>query len=293
MSLAYTLKESVSGFTRAKFSSLVSVITICISLLLLGVFAVITINASRLIDALRNKVEMEVFIQDPVTHAGIEELATSILSIEGIESALYVSKEEAAHIFKEEFGEDINSVLDFNPLPPSFKITLRNGYKTALRAQEVYNQLVALKGIESVIYRRALLELIDKRTTTVHNLTLGLGILISLSSVFLVSNTIRLAIYAKRRLLRTMEFVGATRAFIRLPFLLEGVLQGIVGGICAAGILYLLFEHGIRVLSTEFSEFTHMTAVFYAVVIAAGAVLGLVGSIISVVRFIKLSDKAW
>ncbi len=290
MSLAYAVRESVSGFKRAKFSSLVSVITICISLLLLGVFAVLTINASRFIETLRNKVEMEAFIQEPVTHAEIEELAKSILAIDGIESVTFVSKQDAAHIFKQEFGEDINNVLDFNPLPPSFKITLKDGYKTALRAQALYNQLVAMKGIESVIYRKALLELIDKRTSTVHNLTLGLGVLISLSSIFLVSNTIRLAIYAKRRLLRTMELVGATRAFIRLPFLIEGILQGIVGGLFASAILYLLLEHGVAAISVEFSEFTHMTPFFYGGVVATGAVLGMIGSVISIFRFITLSD---
>lgn len=292
MSFAYTLKESISGFKRAKLSSFVSVVTVSISLLLLGIFAVLTINASRLIDALRNKVEMEAFLQEPVSPASVEDLATRILAFEGIESAQYVSKEDAARIFREEFGEDINTVLDFNPLPPSFKIVLKEGYKTAAHAQEIYSHLVTLPGIESVIYRKALLEMIDERTKTVHNLTLGLGILISLSSIFLVSNTIRLAIHAKRKLLRTMDLVGATRTFIRLPFLLEGMLHGFVGGLVAVFILYVLLEHGIRFLSPELAEFTHLPPPFYAVVIATGVLLGLMGSIISVVRFIRLAETA-
>jgi cell division transport system permease protein len=292
MSLAYILKESVSGFTRAKLSTFVSVVTVGISLLLLGVFAVLTINISRVIDTLRGKVEMETFLQEPVTPGGVEELAKRILTIEGVESALFVSKEEAARIFKEEFGEDINSVLDFNPLPPSFKITLKEGYKTSLGAQQVYDGLVRVKGIEKVIYRKALLELIDRRTSTVHDLTLGLGILISLSSIFLVANTIRLAIHSKRKLLRTMELIGATRPFIRLPFLLEGVIQGFVGGVVAAGLLYVLLQYGVRFLSSEFTEFTKMPWTFYGLVLLTGMVLGLTGSIISVVRFIRLQESA-
>jgi cell division transport system permease protein len=292
MSLSYTLTESISGFTRAKFSTVISIVTIAISLLLLGVFAVLTINASRLIDALRNKVEMEAFLQEPLTHAEIDHLANTIVSLEGVETVTYVSKEDAAKIFKEEFGEDIRSVLDFNPLPPSFKINLRDGYKTSIRAQAIYDKLAAIRGVESVIYRKSLLELIDQRTKTAHNLTLGLGLLISLSAIFLVSNTIRLAIYAKRRLLRTMELVGATRGFIRLPFLLEGIIQGFVGGILALCILYFLLEYLVRFLSSEFPEFTHMDPVFYAAVLAAGVFLGLVGSVISVVRFMKLAETA-
>lgn len=292
MSLSYTLTESISGFTRAKFSTVVSIVTIAISLLLLGVFAVLTINASRLIDALRNKVEMEAFLQEPLTHAEVDHLANLIVSLEGVETVTYVSKEDAAKIFREEFGEDIRSVLDFNPLPPSFKINLRDGYKTSIRAQGIYDKLTSIRGIESIIYRKSLLELIDQRTRTAHNLTLGLGLLISLSAIFLVSNTIRLAIYAKRRLLRTMELVGATGGFIRLPFLLEGIIQGFVGGILALCILYFLLEYFVRFLSSEFPEFTHMDPVFYAAVLAGGVFLGLLGSIISVVRFMKLAETA-
>ena len=292
MSLSYTLKESISGFKRAKLSTFISIITISISLLLLGVFAVVTINTSRFIDSLRNAVEMEAFLQEPLTRDEIAALQKRVTAIEGVARVVYVSKEEAAKIFKEEFGEDINTVIDFNPLPPSFKIFLSNTHKTVVQANAVYDKLVATEGIESVLYRKALLEFIDQKTATVHNVTLGLGILISLSAIFLVSNTIRLAIYAKRRLLRTMALVGATAGFIRIPFLLEGVIQGFFGGLLASGILYLLLEYSSRLLSIEFTEFIHMEPVYYLSILVCGIVLGLVGSIISVARFIRIADNA-
>jgi len=292
MSLSYTLKESISGFKRAKLSTFISIITISISLLLLGVFAVVTINTSRFIDSLRNAVEMEAFLQEPLTRDEITALQKRVTAIEGVARVVYVSKEEAAKIFKEEFGEDINTVIDFNPLPPSFKIFLSNTHKTVVQANAVYDKLVATEGIESVLYRKALLEFIDQKTATVHNVTLGLGILISLSAIFLVSNTIRLAIYAKRRLLRTMALVGATAGFIRIPFLLEGVIQGFFGGLLASGILYLLLEYSSRLLSIEFTEFIHMEPVYYLSVLGCGIVLGLVGSIISVARFIRIAETA-
>lgn len=292
MSLSYTLKESISGFKRAKLSTFISIITISISLLLLGVFAVVTINTSRFIDSLRNAVEMEAFLQEPLSRDEITALQKRVTAIEGVARVVYVSKEEAAKIFKEEFGEDINTVIDFNPLPPSFKIFLSNTHKTVVQANAVYDKLVATEGIESVLYRKALLEFIDQKTATVHNVTLGLGILISLSAIFLVSNTIRLAIYAKRRLLRTMALVGATAGFIRIPFLLEGVIQGFFGGLLASGILYLLLEYSSRLLSIEFTEFIRMEPVYYLSILGCGIVLGLVGSVISVARFIRIADNA-
>lgn len=290
MSLSYTLRESFSGFKRTKLSSTISIITICISLLLLGAFAFITIQASRFIESIRNKVEIEVFLQEPITPEEVSDLARTITGFEGVEQAVFISKEEAAQIFKQEFGDDIYRVLDFNPLPPSFKITLQPNYRTAAAAAQLHDRLKALRGVESVLYRRALLELIDQRTATVNRVTLGLGILISLSAVLLVSNTIRLAIYAKRKLIRTMELVGATRSFIRMPFLVEGMVQGLAGGLAAGGLLYFALEHALTWIAPEVTSFASMEAPFYGLVAGGGVLLGLIGSAISVARFIRPAE---
>lgn len=287
MSLSYTLRESISGFRRAKLSSVISVITISISLILLGLFFIITLQTSKLIDSLRNKVEMEAFVTEPVSKKEIADLRKNIESMEGVNSVQFVSKEDAARIFKEEFGEDITAILDFNPLPPSFRVSLKPSYLTAERAAALYARLTSLSGIESVKYWRELLELLDRRTANVYNLTLGLGIVIGLSAIFLVSNTIRLAIHGKRRLIHTMELVGATSSFIRLPFLMEGIIQGFFGGCIAALMFYLFIRFSSRLLSVEIADFFHMDPVFYLLLLGTGILLGLVGSIISVIRFIR------
>ena len=287
MSLRYTVRESLSGFRRTKLSSAISIATVSISLLLLGIFAVVSINTSRFVEALRDRLEMEAFLREPVTVEQRMALERAVRAVDGVESIDYISKDEAAKIFKQEFGEDINQVLDFNPLPPSFKIRLKPSFRTAATAGALSERVSAIPGIESVRYRKGLLELIDARTKAVHNLSLGLGVLISLSAVFLVSNTIRLAIYAKRRLIGTMELVGATRTFIRFPFLLEGMLQGMLGGLVASGILYILIEYALRFVSPELSGYIHMERSFYLSVVGSGTVLGLIGSAISVSRFIR------
>jgi cell division transport system permease protein len=287
MSISYTLRESFSGFRRAKISSLLSIITVCISLLLLGSFVAITVNAGRLVDALRARLEMEAFLVEPVTGGEIDSLVTAVSSLRGVEKVAFISKDDAVRIFKQEFGEDITTVLDFNPLPPSLKITLTPQYRTSTGTQEVYDRLVAMHGIESVVYRKALLELIDKRAAGLNKVMLTLGLVISLSAIFLVSNTIRLAIRAKQSLIQTMELVGATRGFIRLPFLLEGLVQGFCGGLLAAGILAGLLEYGARIVSAEFAPYLRMAPAFYGSLVCAGILLGFAGSIISVVRFVR------
>jgi len=285
MSLSYTIRESLSGFSRARLSTLISVATVSISLLFLGMFTIATIHTSRFIELLRGKVELEAFLEEGLSAKETARIQKTVEATEGVGHVQYVSKDEAAEIFQAEFGENIMDILEYNPLPASFKLTLREGYATSAGARGLADGLDSLDGIESVRYRKELLELIDTRAASINNLTLGIGIIISLSAIFLVSNTIRLAIHAKRHMIRTMALVGATRRFIRLPFLLEGILQGFLGGIVASGLLYAIMEYALRLVSMDLTDIIHREPYFYLAVLACGAVLGMIGGIIAVFRF--------
>ncbi|MEK7749046.1 MAG: permease-like cell division protein FtsX [Bacteroidota bacterium] len=286
MQIGYVLKEGFSGFKRAKLSMLAAIFTICISLLLLGFFSVLLINANQVVESLREKVEMEAFLADQLTKDEQINLRNKIAEIQGVRDVRLISKEEAAEIFKQEFGEDISKVLDFNPLPASLKIFLKDGYKTAKGAESVYNAVKAAKGVEDIIYRKALLEMLDQRAMTLLWFSLGVGVFITISSIFLVANTIRLAIYAKRKIIQTMKLIGATRSFIRTPFLLEGLIQGFLGGVVAAGIVFLVFNYLERWVSVQLSDFVRVQPSYYAVIVGIGCMLGLLGSMISIRRFI-------
>jgi cell division transport system permease protein len=287
MQLRYVLKEGFSGFKRAKLSMFAAVFTICVSLLLLSFFAILFLNANNVVNSLREKVEMEAFLNDQLSNDKITEVKGLVEMLDGIREVRYVSKEEAAKIFQQEFGEDIYKILNFNPLPASLKIFLKDGYKTAKHAEVIVNQVKSIKGVDDVIYRKQLLEMLDERAKLFLWITLGVGIFITLSSVILVANTIRLAIYAKRKIIQTMKLIGATRGFIRLPFLLEGFLQGLLGGLIAAGIVFVLFNYLEQWLTVSLSEFVHVQPYYYSIIVGVGCVLGLFGSMISVRRFIS------
>ena len=286
MSLSYTITESVSGFSRTRLSTIITIVTISISLLFLGMFTIASIHTSRFIELLRSKVELEAFLEEGLSGRETAALRRIVSEMDGVETVQIVSKEDAAVIFEKEFGENIQDILEYNPLPASLRISLAEGHKTSARAREIAAALESMKGIDGVRYRKELLELIDTRAASINNLTLGLGIIISLSAIFLVSNTIRLTIFAKRHVIRTMELVGATRGFIRLPFLLEGIIQGILGGVVASGLLYSLVEYAMRLVSVEFAGVVHRDPYFYLAILATGAFLGLIGGLISVARFI-------
>ncbi len=287
MSFAYIVREGFSGFRRTKLAAAGSITTIIITLLFLGVYYIISTNASRIIEGIRGKVEMEVFLDEPVTARRIEEIRTSLSGIQGVQAVQYVSKEDAAKIFKQEFGEDVTSVLDFNPLPPSFKLTLREEYRTTEAADGIKTKVLAIRGTDKVVYRRDILEFIEKQADTFRMIGLVLGGLVAISAIFLVSNTIRLTIHAKRKNLHAMKLVGATRWFVRAPFLLEGVLQGLFGGAIAAVIIYYALVLAAAVLSGDLLAFVQVDPSFYVLLLAAGLLLGLFGSAISVRKYIR------
>ena len=282
MNVSYIIKEGLSGFRRAKLSTAVSVLTISISLILLGTFAIVTRNTAALVETIRNKVELEAFLDEPLKQAESDSLHNRIINITGVEKVTFVSKEDAAKVFKQEFGEDIHKILDFNPLPPSFKISLKEGYRTAEKAEEIQKRIRQLKGVDDVVYRKALLQFIDRRARTFSLVALGLGILITLSAVFLVSNTIRLAIYSKQQIIQTMKLVGATPGFIRLPFILEGITQGFLGGVIASVFIYLLVEVAFPRFAPELTELLSADYLLYSALIIVGIVFGFIGSLFSI-----------
>jgi cell division transport system permease protein len=286
MSLQYVIREGLSGFRRAKLSAVGSIVTVMTSLLLLGLFAVAVIQTGAMIEGVRARVEMEVFLKEPITADRIATLHEQITGQPGVERAEYISKENAAKVFKEEFGEDITRVLDFNPLPPSFVLYLKEPYRNAESTSVLQGSIKGLEYVDDVIVRTDVLRFIEERIATARSVGLWLGIFLAISAIFLVSNTIRLAIVAKRHSIQTMKLVGATWWFVRGPFMVEGIIQGMIGGALAAGILYWVLSFAAGFFAADLAQFVMIDPRFYLVMVLAGMVLGFFGSLISVRRFI-------
>jgi cell division transport system permease protein len=292
LSLSYVAKESFSGFKRAKISGFITIFTITISLFLLSIFMFVFDNTNKIVQHIRNRIEIEVFLIDTLTQQQTAGLKAQMAKIEGVDSVKYISKDEAASIFKQEFGEDINQVLDFNPLPPSFKIAIKDEYKTSENIKQITKDLSSFNGVDEVVYRKTLLELLDKRSKIFWQISLGLGIFIGIVSIFLVSNTIRLIIYSKRKIITTMKLVGATERFIRTPFIMEGVVHGLVAGIISSILLFLIIKFGVPFLGEDIASLIYVNDYFYLLIILLGGILGLIGSFVSVRMFITKAFKS-
>jgi cell division transport system permease protein len=287
MSVSYTLKESFAGFKRNRSASLITVFTVSISLLLLGVFVIISMNFATFVDQIRSRIDLEVFLEADVNARQQEEMADILARIPGVQEVSFVSKEDAAKIFERDFGEDFEDILETNPLPQSFRLAIQEGYDNADSVQLIAARVEKLQLVESVHYRKQLLQLIDRRARAFGYASLFIGLVLALSAVILVANTIRLTIYAKRHIIRTMKLVGATPMFIRLPFLIEGLFHGAIGGMVASLLIDIVFTFFIQPLSEDLLVNIGVSFTFYITLIIAGGILGLIGSVVSIRRFLK------
>ncbi|CUS99094.1 cell division protein FtsX [Candidatus Chrysopegis kryptomonas] len=286
MRFGYVIKEAISGFRKSKFSSFASIFVLFISLFAIGSFVVAGYNLNRLIKAIKEKIEIEVFLKDGLSNSQIDSLRRKIISMDEVERVVFISKDEAAKIFEEEFGENIFNILDFNPLPASFKIKLKENYRTTQGVENLVRKLRRFPEFEEVRYRKALLSILERRFKILTQSFLLSGVLLALISILLVINTIRLTIQAKRKLINTMQLVGATRGFIMSPFLIQGFLQGLIAGLFSSGLIYLLVEVIIPQLPDDVITNVNIPLFFYLLVVFAGCLLGFVGSWISARKYI-------
>ena len=284
MKLGYIIKEGFGGLRKATLSSFVAITIICIALCLFSFFLIITSNVNRVVEDIRSRVELEAFLDKSLDTGSADRIAQAIVRIDGVDSIRFISKAEAARILKQIMGEDdIFDLVESNPLPASFKIRLRPEFRNMRSAATVAAELEKIEGIEDVSYQKELLQVLDEKIETYHYISLGLGCIAALAAILLVSNTIKLSIYSNRDIIKTMKLVGATNSFIAGPFLMEGIIQGILGSSLAVGISYFIIQTVRRyVLPT-----VRIPYEIFLVVIGFGVLLGFIGSLLAVRFFLK------
>lgn len=287
MKISYLFKESIRGLSSAKLSTLASVITITLSLILISIYYNISVNSNKLIKTIKDKVEIEVFLDDSINQDELNDLREKIRTIGGVKQITYISKDEAIKIFEKEFGKDMLDVFESNPLPASLKINLYDEYKSTDRMNKIKAQIFTMKKVQDIVYPEKNLELIENNSNGLLLINLVILIVISLSSVFLVSNTIRLVISSKKRNLEVFKLLGANNSFIIAPFIINGFIQGLIGGLIGVGIMYGFYFLFTTKFSTNELKIDFMGIDFMIFLIITGIILGVLGSLISVKFFLK------
>lgn len=275
MSLGYVIKEGIAGLKRARLASFTSTFSLFVAVLLLGTLARVAYNAFEVAQSLQKSIDVEVFLED-LDERTTNELQDKLSDQQMVEGITYISKDSAAAIFKEEFGSGGSSLADLKFLPASFKLKI----SPDADIEQVDSLVTAIgdyRGVDEVEFNQQLLDLMQTRFRTVAIAGSGLGILILLVSLVLVFNTIRLTIYAKRGLIKAMKLVGATNSFIRRPFVVEGVIQGLVAGTLATALTFVIFQYLLPeyipqfgILSWPFGRWYYLTGAMILLAILMG-----------------------
>ena len=273
--------------------SLASIFSILAMLLILGMFFVITVNINLFTEVVKQDYDqIEVFLLDDTDKAQAEQIMTQIRTHEGVTDVQYRSKAEALEILKERWGESgyLLDSLGKNPLPASILISV----ESLDNAGEVAAYAGTLDGIEDVQYYQ---ETVEKLTKITNFLQIGALIIMAflvVVSVVVVSNTVKLTVFARAKEIRIMKYVGATNWFIRGPFLAEGIIIGMLATLISTGLIALIYKEliaaiGAQVLaivSMPLISTQYMTGNMLIIFLALGMSIGACGSIVSMRKFL-------
>lgn len=285
------MSKSFERFQKRKLISSYFSVTLSIALVLflLGILGLLVLNTRKLADHFKEQVTISVFFTDAANQLEIDQLQKQLVLTEYTKSAVFVSKEEAAALHSEEIGEDFMEFLGENPLKNSIDVQLNASYVSPAQIDSIALDLAGRPFVEEISYDRPTIALLSENTRRI-----GLGILIAsgvftIIAVLLINSSIRLSIYSKRFIIKTMQMVGATKSFIRRPFIWTNVKLGVLGALLALLSLYGLLYY----LNGNFPELGLMDdlqelAMVFGGVFLLGVLIASVSTFFATQRFLNL-----
>lgn len=288
----YFIRESVISLRRNSLMSFASISTVALSLLILGIFLVMVLNLNNMASVLESQVQISVYLQDNLSDHEMREIGTRISKLPGVTQVLYVSKEEAMSRFKTRLGEQqglLTALGETNPLPNAFEVKVDKPE----RVKPVAEAAGQLKGVENAKFGQEVVENLFNLTKLMRIFGLILIIFLAMAALFIISNTIRITVFARRREIAIMKYVGATDWFIRWPFLLEGMFLGIGGALIAVLLIGQIYGGLTREIYQTLAflplipQYPFITNISIVLLIV-GATIGALGSSISLRKYMKV-----
>jgi cell division transport system permease protein len=280
-------------FTRRRYQSSVftTIVSITLVLTMLGLLALTIVHAKKLSDYVKENIGFRVYLKEDAPVEDIIMLQKRLDASNFVKSSQYISPEEAARELTKDLGEDFVDFLGYNPLPPSIDLRVRAGYANVDSLEVIEGLLMKEVVVKEVFYQKSLVQMINKNIRRISFVLLGFSGLLLLIAMALINNTIRLSVYSKRFIIRTMKLVGATRRFIGRPFIIRGVMQGLYSAILAiillSTILYFLMQQ-IPELVSLFDLYLYLAV--FGMVITTGMFLAWVSTYFAVRKYIKMKE---
>lgn len=288
----YYVAEAFRGLRANSLVNLLAVGTISMAMLIVGFFLIVFFNVQSAVQTMGDRFEMSVYLKDGLTDHEKDFLLGRLKAEAGVRKVVSLSKTEALAQFKKELKgqEALLQGLGENPLPDSYELTIDRRYADADRLEGMAKKISGYPGVEDVSYGKEGAEVVSGLYKL---LTYGgtvLAVLLGVSVVFIISNSVRLALYSRGQEIELMQWIGATKGFIQGPFLIEGMILAMLGSALAVGILaalYYLLPPEVEYLLSRFMRLDFLPPSVVACMITGGGLLGLTGAFVSVNKFLE------
>ncbi|MDO1512544.1 permease-like cell division protein FtsX [Maribacter confluentis] len=285
------MANSFENYQRRKLiSSYFSVVlSIALVLFLLGILGLLVLNTKKLADRSKEQITISVFLKENTKEIEVEQLQKTLAMSEYTKSSTYVSKEEAAKQHSEDIGEDFVDYLGYNPLKNSIDVKLKADFVTAEKVEEIAATLAEKSFVDEVSYDRVLVSMVAKSVEQIGFWILVASAIFTFIAVLLINSSIRLSIYSKRFIIKTMQMVGATKTFIRRPFIWQNIKLGMIG----AAIALLAIAGVVYYLNTNFQDFglfdePYILIILFVSVFLLGILISFISTYFATQRFLNL-----
>jgi cell division transport system permease protein len=271
------------------------IFSISLALFLLGLFGLLLINTNKLVRYIENNLEIQIYLQSNVTESQRQRLiqqleAEDFVNKEATDFLRFISKEDAAADLMQQTGEDFVNFLGENPLRDAISFKLSPAFQDSAKLKEVERELAALPEVFEVSYIANIAQLLAKNRTKIAILLLAAALILTIIISTLINNTIKLALFSQRFLIRSMQLVGATKGFIMKPFLLKAGTYGLISGLIAGGLLaVLLFLLSREIDTLEVMKDLQMLAILWAGMLALGIIIAQLSTYRSLKKYLKVS----
>ena len=284
-------KEDKTSQRRLQASTVTTIISISLVLFMLGLLGLIVLHAGKLSDLVRENIGFSVIIKENIKEPQILEFRKKLDTEEFVKSTQYITKEEAAEDLKKELGEDFIDFLGYNPLLPSIDVRLNAEYANNDSLQMLEKQLLKSRLVKEVFYHKSLVDMVNRNIRRISLVLLFFSAVLLLISVALINNTIRLSVYSKRFLIRTMQLVGATRSFISKPFLMKSLVHGLISSVIAIGLLTVVLYFSRQAIPelVDLQEIDLFLSLF-GLVTMLGLIITGFSTLFAVVRYLNLKS---
>jgi len=270
-------------------SSITTVVSLSLVLFMLGLLGIIILNTSKLSDNLKENIGIQIILNEKAKEVDIQHLTKMLDVSDYVKSTEFITKEDAAKRLQNDLGEDFVDFLGYNPLLPSINIHLKAAYANTDSLVMIEKELMGSNLVKELVYQKSLVSMINENVNKISLVILVFSGLLMIIALALINNTIRLSIYSKRFIIKTMQLVGATQGFVRRPFVLKGIKHGLYGAAIAIlmliGVLYFAQKQLPEL--AELQDQTMLVTLF-GLVIVLGVIISWISTSLAVRKYLRL-----